>query len=319
MDWYYIVLIVLGGILVLFTIIMLIASYMAFKMYFVRKEAYVIHEEPEKAEAANYGYIQMRYEVGKYLLTLPHKELDIISFDGLKLTGTYFDNKSDKTVICVHGFHSTGFNDMSVFAKEMLDRGYNALIIYQRAHNFSEGKYITYGTYEKYDLKDWVNKINDLYKPKEIILCGLSMGCSTVELASSIGLAENVKALILDCGYTNTFDEMCHGCRQYMHIPPWPLVPLSNMWTKLLVKISMKDDYCYKSLENDIIPALFIHGKADKLVPFEHGLKNYEHCSSYKEYLWFDDCDHAESIFKHKDEYMAKVDEFLKNVEEQNA
>lgn len=72
------------------------------------------------------------------------KKYDIYvnSFDNLKLHAYKIPNKSHKWIILIHGYTNTS-NDMLDYAKHFYDNGYNILIIDQRAHGKSEGKYST--------------------------------------------------------------------------------------------------------------------------------------------------------------------------------
>lgn len=70
--------------------------------------------------------------------------------------------------------------DMVPCVQKFIEMGYNALIIDQRAHGNSQGKYRGMGYLECKDLKEWINFIVDKDKNSKIILYGVSMGATTV-------------------------------------------------------------------------------------------------------------------------------------------
>ena len=58
-------------------------------------------------------------------------------------------------------------------------------------------------------------------------------------------------------------------------------------------------------------PILFGHGDQDQVVPFEHGKLLYEACKVEKDCLWVENTAHAFSYYNAKDEYEAKIKEFI--------
>ena len=69
------------------------------------------------------------------LASLPHELFTVTTKDGLKIVGHFFTNEeaTDKTAICIHGYHSYGFYDFATVGLEYLNRGYNLLLITNRA------------------------------------------------------------------------------------------------------------------------------------------------------------------------------------------
>ena len=61
------------------------------------------------------------------------------------------------------------------------------LLVDQRACGKSEGKYITFGAKEKYDILLWIKFINERYYGKKTIyIHGTSMGAATTLMVSSL-------------------------------------------------------------------------------------------------------------------------------------
>ena len=128
---------------------------------------------------------------------LPHEQLQITSFDGLKLKAVNYPGESDKTVIWVHGYTSHAERESAFPGLFYHSLGFNVLIPYLRAHGPSEGKFISFGPLEAKDIMDWVDVVNQKMPDGSILLHGLSMGGGIVlDLASRE--MQNVKALIAD-------------------------------------------------------------------------------------------------------------------------
>lgn len=129
---------------------------------------------------------------------LPHRQIEIISHDGLRLVGIYYPCENARgTVICAHGFGSHAEREWAFPGLFYLSLGFNVLIPYQRAHGPSEGKYITFGALENRDMLGWVDKVNQLSPEKSIVLHGLSMGGGILLQLTDKDMP-NVRCLVID-------------------------------------------------------------------------------------------------------------------------
>ena len=146
----------------------------------------------------------------------------------------------------------------------------NALLIYQRGHNRSEGASFTMGVRERFDVLGWIDWINRKKPGGKIVLYGWSMGANTVMGALGEDLPENVECAVCDCGYLNLFDQLQTACR--LMLPKVPFVPfftgVLDLYCRLFQGFSVR--YSVKgALERCKTPVLFIHGSADKLVLYD--------------------------------------------------
>ncbi|WP_143805201.1 alpha/beta hydrolase, partial [Oenococcus oeni] len=84
------------------------------------------------------------------------------------------------------------------------EMGFNVLLPDDRGHGQSMGEYISFGWLDRLDYLQWLKKIIKRVGPKsEILLFGVSMGASTVEMLSGEDLPSQVKCVIADCGYSS--------------------------------------------------------------------------------------------------------------------
>lgn len=241
----------------------------------------------------------------------------ITARDGAKLVGKYYHNADGAPVVIMfHGYRSSAVRDGMGAFKVCKECGYNILMIDQRAHRESGGKEITFGVKERYDCVDWIHQvIKKCGKDTKIILIGLSMGASTVMMATGLDLPENVKGVIADCGYSTPKD-ILRSVIKMMRLP----VGLSYWFVRISAKVYGKFDLegasATEALKKCKVPVLFIHGEADDFVPCEMSRVNYEACASEKELFTVPGARHGMSYLTDIDGYIGKFKGFLqKNFE----
>ncbi len=225
-----------------------------------------------------------------------YEDVYIESRDNLKLHGYLIESKNaQRTVIFSHGWQSDGRFDFSCIWKFYLKRNFNVLLIDHRSHGKSEGKYITFGIKERFDLIDWIKFINSRFgEDKKVFLSGLSMGSATVMMAiGNEELPENVCGASCDCGFTSPYDEFKHVLKTGFHLPPFPIINIANLISKAVAGFSFNEYSSIESLKNTKIPVVFIHGKRDNFVPFSHTEKNKEACASKFVSVEVDEAEHG--------------------------
>lgn len=237
----------------------------------------------------------------------------INSYDKVYLHAYTVKQDSDKWVIICHGYDSEGKN-MACYAKRFYEIGYNVLLLDQRGYGLSKGNKTTMGVKEQIDVRTWIDTINDKYKPKEIVLFGVSMGAATVMLASKNILPSNVTAIIEDCGYTTVYDEFSYNLKRMFHLPSIPFLNIVGLITRFIDGWNMKDGSCVEAVRNSQIPILFIHGSADDFVPFymHEELFNAANCKKQKLVVY--GAGHAESHIIDSELYWNTISEFLENL-----
>jgi fermentation-respiration switch protein FrsA (DUF1100 family) len=242
------------------------------------------------------------------------ERVSIKSFDGLNLIANYIPcpQKSDKYVVLMHGYYSCGKIDFGVAVDYNLELGFNVLIPDQRSNGESEGKYIGFGILERYDCKAWceylVNRFGDNI---QIVLGGVSMGATTVLMASGLDLPEQVKCIYADSGFTSPLAELGHIQKELLHLPASLMVFGADIVCKWLAGYNIKELTTADALRKTRKPILFIHGKRDKLVPYRFSVENYEDCNSDKELFLVEEGMHCTSFFADNKGYKKKVKEFI--------
>lgn len=285
-------------------IFFLLLYYMYRKAFYAdRKHAVTPYDEaPFKGYKENYKKIKIGID---HLVSLPYEACEIISYDGLKLSGKFYNFYPNAPVlIFFHGYKSNGLRDGLGAVKMCEEAGVNLLIVDQRAHHQSEGKTITFGVKERYDCKSWIDyTIEKCGNNVKIYLFGISMGATTVLMASQLNLPENVKSITADCGYTCPRDILKDVLRQ-MKLPANLVYPLLRLSAKIYGNFDPDSASAEEALKSCKIPVLFIHGGEDDYVPCNMSVKNHAACASEdKQLIIFPHSAHGMSYYEDTEKY----------------
>lgn len=251
-------------------------------------------------------YSRDRYEA------LVKKEIVISSVDGLKLSGAAIElyPESKRWIIIVHGY--TGSRAVSTqFIDIFTDEGYNVLLIDQRRHGQSEGRYTTYGFYEKYDVQTWVDWLVEQHgKDTEIGLHGQSLGGGTVLEYLSIA-APQVKLVIADCPYSDLTDLMKYQITKLNKVPSVPFFRWVNNRIRKKAGFSFEQVSPIRSVRESHLPVMFIHGTNDTYVPTRMSQEMYDVKPGPKRLVLIDGAIHANAYHIGPLKYRQEVSSFL--------
>lgn len=241
---------------------------------------------------------------------LPFTELEIESFDHLKLKGYLLKGNPKEVVLLAHGYKSSPENDFCDKIKIYQDRGSTVLVIHQRAHGKSEGRYIGFSELEKYDISRWVDKINELYDNPNIYLHGVSMGGASVIHCADMNL-KNIKGIIDDCGFDSIRNITKALIQDMFNIPYFPLGYIAGIISIIVAGINFDKSKGIECVKNTNIPIVFIHGANDNFVPRRMSEEMYNVCASPCELLIVKDAGHAASYMMAQEEYTDLVNRLL--------
>ena len=244
--------------------------------------------------------------------TLPYESLEIKSFDGLTLRGKYYECKAGAPIeLLFHGYRGNAERDLSGGIARCFALGRNALLINQRASGDSDGHIITFGIKEHKDCLAWVDfAIQHFGKDTRLILTGLSMGASTVAMASGKELPKNVESILFDCGYTSPKEIIIEIIKQ-LHLPEFILYPLIKLGAKLFGGFDIESYSPIEAVKNSHVPLIFIHGERDDFVPCEMSEKMYEACASnHKKLVKIEGAGHGLAFPCDKEKYLEALKSF---------
>ncbi|WP_075841271.1 alpha/beta hydrolase [Clostridium perfringens] len=239
------------------------------------------------------------------------------SFDGLNLTSTLImnENPTNKFIVLVHGVSICYVGSLKYF-DIFYKNGFNILIVNQRRHGKSEGKYSTYGFYEKYDVNMWIEYLKSRFGNDIILgLHGESMGAGTV--METIPLNDSIKFVIEDCGYSNFHEligfQITHAYKnRLVRKILRPSLIFANFFMKTKAKFSMKKIVPIDIVSSTSLPMMFVHGKEDYFVPWYMAVDLYKaKTKGYKELYLVEGAKHAEALEVNKILYEKKIMTFI--------
>ncbi len=246
--------------------------------------------------------------------TIPHQDVSIISFDNLTLRGKYYEcNKGGIVEIMFHGYRGNSERDLCGGIQRCFALNRNVITVDQRGQASSEGSLITFGALEKLDCLKWVDfAIKKFGNNVKIILSGISMGASTVLLASGLNLPKNVIGIVADCGYTSA-EKIIKKVIKDMHLPVFLFYPLINLSAKIFGKFDLKDANVSEALKNTKVPVLLFHGDMDKFVPYYMSEQNFNCIQSEKRLVTVSGAGHGLCYLIDPKGYVEALKEFEKN------
>nr|WP_206762642.1 alpha/beta hydrolase [Clostridium perfringens] len=245
------------------------------------------------------------------------EDITLKSFDGLNLTSTLImnENPTNKFIVLVHGVSICYVGSLKYF-DIFYKNGFNLLIVNQRRHGKSEGKYSTYGFYEKYDVNMWIEYLKSRFGNDIILgLHGESMGAGTV--METIPLNDSIKFVIEDCGYSNFHEligfQITHAYKnRLVRKILRPSLIFANFFMKTKAKFSMKKIVPIDIVSSTSLPMMFIHGKEDYFVPWYMAVDLYKaKTKGYKELYLVEGAKHAEALEVNKILYEKKIMTFI--------
>ena len=293
MELYQIILIVIGSLLLIATIFAFFIGRTFYVVSFSRRKDdahFAEHENPEdKKRPDRIWYFSNELE-----------ELEITSFDKLKLKGYFINNNSDKLAVLVHGYRGRHYS-LTSQARIFFENGYDVLSINNRAHDSSEGKYFSMGPRERKDLLKWIDFMIKRNPNYQIALLGTSMGAHIVMMTGADEtIPSNVKCIIEDCGYASLKEMLFQGVKTTKVKFPKLALNLGEIYARIFHHVSFKDS-TEDAFEHLKLPILLIHGGLDKYVPYENLARNASYVPSeiYKEVVTFENADHNRSVFEY--------------------
>lgn len=243
-----------------------------------------------------------------------HNAQDVytVSKDGLKLHALWVPAKEPKaTIILAHGYKSTYLVDFGKALQIYHDFGLNLLLPTQRAHGESQGKIITFGVKESEDMLCWLNYHNRTFGMYQTILSGMSMGASTMMYLADKDLPDNVKGLIVDCGFSSPAEIISVVFKRTTHLPAVPVIWVADIVARIFCGFSLYQRDSKKTLSKNKLPIIMIHGKADNFVPHQMTIDGYNACTGDKQLLLVENAGHGLSFLHAENEYKALITKFL--------
>ena len=239
--------------------------------------------------------------------------------EGLRLHAVWLPAPNAKgTVIFAHGFRSCGLSDFSVALELYHEMDMNILLLTQRTHTPSQGRFITFGVKESRDMQDWIDYHNANLGSFPILCSGLSMGAATVMYLAGLELPQNVRGFVADCGFTSPREIISHVFTQKVHLPAWPVMWAADLFARLFAGFSLKEADTTRTLQKNTRPILLVHGLEDDFVPAEMTRRSFEACGGDKRLLLVEGAGHGVSFLVARQAYLDEIHQLVEKVQSPN-
>ncbi len=245
--------------------------------------------------------------------------ITITAKDGVTLVGHWrVPQHPKRVIIAMHGWRSSWSQDFGMIADFWYNNDCAVLYAEQRGQGESGGEYMGFGLLERYDCCEWASYIHERIGGNlPIYLAGISMGATTVLMATGLKLPDSVCGVIADCAFTSPSAIWRHVVEKNLHLPYVLYGAVASELCKRKIKFKSDDYTCMDALRDNTIPVLFIHGTDDKFVPVEMTYENYKACTAEKRLFIVPGADHGLSYLTDSDEYENAVKTFWNESESQ--
>ena len=219
------------------------------------------------------------------------EKVNITTKDKINLIGWFYNKNLDKskTILFFHG-NAGSLENRTYKLNHFKNLNVNFLIIAWRGFSGSEGKPNEKGLYEDAESAiKWLKTkgINE----QNIILYGESLGTGVV---TEIAQNKNYAGVILESPFTS----MINMGKKY-----YPFFP---------VRFLLKDKFeSYKKINNILVPVLIMHGKVDRIVPYEMGKKMYELANEPK---FFYSQEYGDHMVEYDEKLLSALKEFIQSL-----
>ena len=300
------------GVVGFFILAALLAAYICFLKVFYTKRLPETEEYPIPDGAEFEPYREQMVEWIKEKRARKHRDMSVVSFDGLTLRGKYYEYAPNAPIeILFHGYKGNAERDLSGGLARCFGLGHSVLLVDHRASGDSEGNVITFGVNESKDCEKWVEAVlNEIDPDAKIILGGVSMGAATVMMCSAKEFPKNVVGGVADCGYTSA-EEIIKKVMRDIKLPPDLLYPFVKLGARLFGRFDLDEAVPIEAVKNSRIPIIFFHGDKDGFVPYEMGVRNYDACVSDKRFVRIDGAEHGLAFPADQKKYLEELESFF--------
>ncbi|MCI0490866.1 MAG: alpha/beta fold hydrolase [Blastocatellia bacterium] len=242
------------------------------------------------------------------------EDIVIESFDRTKLYGWWMQKSADApTVVVLHGVNN---NRTSVIRASLVLRqaGFNVLVFDGRAHGDSEGRYVTYGFYERRDVEtviEWLIAEKGIDKER-IGLAGESMGAAiALQVAAQLPW---IRAVWADSPFASLRRVTGEYVRRVTGLPEAVISPV--LWSVIRVanyrgKFDVEQVSPLALADRIKCPVFLVHGTDDDLIEVQHSENIHDALPGKKELWIVEGVTHARSARRAKREYGDRLTGFF--------
>ncbi|MBI1805314.1 MAG: alpha/beta hydrolase [Ignavibacteriae bacterium] len=214
------------------------------------------------------------------------------------------------TIIYLHGVGDSKIDGLQ-FAKLLHDHHFNVFLYDARRHGDSDGRFCTYGYYEKHD----VSKVIDYFMTRtdmrlgKIGLFGTSMGAAVALQAASID--KRIVAVVAENSFATLRSIFDDYQKRMIQLPFHYLRNIVIVRSELMAKFRASDVSPLDAVKKISIPILFIYSENDQLIKYTYSLTLYDNATGPKEVYPIKEAMHHDTWNVAGKEYETKVLKFF--------
>ncbi|MDH4068809.1 MAG: alpha/beta fold hydrolase [Ignavibacteria bacterium] len=241
-------------------------------------------------------------------LEIPFEEFRLKTSDGLSL-GCWFIPASGKpkgTIVHLHGVSECRIVGLPL-ARRLHQHGYNVFLYDSRRHGESEGKFCTYGFYEKHDTSTLLTRLQsreDLQLGK-IGLFGSSMGAA---VAVQVAAQDNrISAVVAESGFATLRTIFDDYQRRVIKLPWHYLRNIVIVRSERLAHFKASAVSPVDAVKDVHVPIFIMHGTEDRLIKCSYSEELYRNTGQPKELWLIEGANHSNMAEIGGEEYYRRV------------
>ena len=249
---------------------------------------------------------------------LDYVEKTLTTSEGYKLKYWVIDDpdcyNESGSIIYLHGITDSKVSGLN-YARELAKFGYEVFLIDMRRHGDSEGKYCTYGYYEKNDVAALIDKIQSENQGGEqdgidITLVGVSMGAAIA--IQTAAMEKRVSRVIAVAPFYDLFSiALDHQVRK-IGIKSKILMKLVLSRAEKIARFKAAEVSPAHDIPKIHVPILIVHGTEDKTVKSEYS-RRLKELNENARLLVIPNAGHIDVLEKGGKAYLEQLVEFIRD------
>lgn len=256
-------------------------------------------------------YLKLNHPVKPEDIKADYELFNLNIEENLNLKGWIINSEKNPTgtIVYLHGVGDCKIAGLP-FAKYLSLNGYRVVLYDSRSHGESDGKFCTYGFYEKHDLVKVINFLQDKYKITEVGIFGTSMGAAVALQTAAI--EKRIKAVISENSFSTLRKIFDDYQKRIIKIPFHYLRNLVITHSEFIAHFKAREVSPLEAVKKITAPILFVVSKMDKHINYKYTLQLYEAATGKKELYIIENASHIDAWDVGGEDYHKKVFEFFR-------
>lgn len=258
---------------------------------------------------------EWNYDLEGFDQRYPAQDILVAAEDGNEVPAYVYEvTPGGSTVILIHGLGGDHVC-MAPVAELYLERGWNVITMDQRASGVSKSDKVSFGYFEKLDVKALVDYARKDMASSMVAVHGQSMGAAAAALYGATDHAgDNLDALILDSCFDsmeNMFLGVWRGMSGTEGIPEDYVVGCGDWYLRYHYGFGFADADVAEALKQVTVDTLMLQMERDEIVPMPTARKMFENLVAGRKEICYFNSEHVEGVIDDPLGYGEAVFSFL--------